>query len=123
MEYGMEYGICYCKLKIMFHSLFGFGGLLFFLERCPQGLKPSKMLWYGRTCGRGMPVINWLQQVDSLANPQVLQVRVKASKTDPFHIGVDVSVGRTNCSLCPLSRIGRFLANLAKIVKSDGISH
>lgn len=40
--------------------------------------------------------------VDSLTNPQSLQIRLKASKTDPFRTGVEVFVGRTNCPLCPV---------------------
>ena len=42
---------------------------------------------------------------DSLANPRVLRVRVKASKTDPFRVGVDVFVGKTDNSLCPVSAV------------------
>lgn len=43
--------------------------------------------------------------VDDLANPQVLQVRIKASKTDPFRTGVEVFVGRTRCSMCPVAAV------------------
>ena len=43
--------------------------------------------------------------VDDLRNPQMLQVRIKASKTDPFRSGVDVFVGRTNGSLCPVAAV------------------
>ena len=35
----------------------------------------------------------------------MLQVHLKASKTDPFRIGVDVFVGRTNCKLCPVAAV------------------
>ena len=57
MEYGMEYGICYCKLKIMFHSLFGFGGLLFFLEVStgPETFEDALVwenLWKGHACNK-----------------------------------------------------------------------
>jgi len=40
--------------------------------------------------------------MDDLANPQSAQVRIKASKTDPFHQGVLVYFGHTNPvpSLC-----------------------
>ena len=41
--------------------------------------------------------------VDDLRNPQMLQVRIKVSKTDPA--GVDVFVGRTNGSLCPVAAV------------------
>lgn len=43
--------------------------------------------------------------VDSLANPQTLQVCLKASKTDPFRTGVEVFVGRTSCPLCPVTAV------------------
>ena len=33
--------------------------------------------------------------VDSIKNPQSLKVRIKASKTDPFRVGVDIFIGRT----------------------------
>ena len=48
--------------------------------------------------------------VDSLTNPQHLQVRLKSSKTDPFRTGVDVFVGRTNSSLCPVAAVLAYLA-------------
>ena len=43
--------------------------------------------------------------VDCLANPQILQVTLRASKTDPFRAGVDVFVGRTNCPLFPVAAV------------------
>lgn len=42
---------------------------------------------------------------DSLVNPRSLRVRIKASKTDPFRLGVDVYVGRTECDLCPVAAV------------------
>ena len=44
-------------------------------------------------------------QVDNLANPQSVQIKIKASKTDPFRQGVLVYVGRTNKPLCPVSAL------------------
>ena len=44
-------------------------------------------------------------QVDNLENPQTMQVKTKASKTDPFRQGVLVYVGRTNKPLCPVSAL------------------
>lgn len=41
--------------------------------------------------------------VDSLVDPQVLTVKLKASKTDPFRVGIDICVGKTNDSLCPVA--------------------
>ena len=40
--------------------------------------------------------------VDCLTEPQVLYVRIKASKTDPFRTGVDIFVGKRNCTLSPV---------------------
>jgi len=47
--------------------------------------------------------------VDSFNNPQVLKVRIKASKTDPFRLGVDVFLGRTQKLLCPVTAVLRYL--------------
>ncbi len=44
--------------------------------------------------------------VDNLSDPQV---RIKASKTDPFRQGVLVYVGRTYKALCPVSAILAYL--------------
>ena len=43
--------------------------------------------------------------VDSLTNPQTLQVCLKASKTYPFRTGVNVFVGRTGFLLCPVAAV------------------
>ena len=40
--------------------------------------------------------------VEQLTNPTTLRVRLKVSKTDPFGAGVDIFVGRTGCTLCPV---------------------
>jgi len=39
--------------------------------------------------------------VDNLSNPSVLQVRIKASKTDPLQVGQ--ILGRTGDDICPIS--------------------
>jgi hypothetical protein len=41
--------------------------------------------------------------------PQLVQVHLKASKTDPFRRGVDVYLGRTGNDLCPVSAIAAYL--------------
>ena len=48
--------------------------------------------------------------VDSVSNPTLLKVRIKASKTDPFRHGVEIFVGRTNNKLCPVSAVLTYLA-------------
>ena len=48
--------------------------------------------------------------VDSLQSPSMLKVRLKASKTDPTRRGVDLFIGRTWNSLCPVVAMLRYLA-------------
>ena len=48
--------------------------------------------------------------VDSVLHPQILKVRIKASKTDPFRQGVDIYVGSTANELCPVSAMLAYLA-------------
>ena len=43
--------------------------------------------------------------VDSLQDPLALTIRLKMSKTDPFRVGVDVCIGRTDCDLCPVAAV------------------
>ena len=49
--------------------------------------------------------------VDSLDNPQLLKVRVKSSKTDPFRVGIDIYIGRTDCDLCPVAAVLSYMAS------------
>ena len=37
--------------------------------------------------------------MDNLQNPQMLKVRIKASKTDPFRVGTNIFVGKTGNNL------------------------
>ncbi len=48
--------------------------------------------------------------VDGLENPKMLRLRIKASKTDPFRVGVDVFVGRTGTPLCPVAALLTYMA-------------
>ena len=48
--------------------------------------------------------------VDAPANPTVMEVRIKASKTDPFRKGVNLYIGRTNNDLCPIAAMMAYLA-------------
>jgi hypothetical protein len=41
--------------------------------------------------------------VDSTAAPKVLKVKLKQSKTDQLRRGVEVFMGKTGCSLCPVA--------------------
>lgn len=48
--------------------------------------------------------------VDNPANPAIVKIRLKCSKTDPFRNGVDVYVGKTGQALCPISALLNYLA-------------
>ena len=41
--------------------------------------------------------------VDSVSDPNLLKVTIKASKTDPFRQGVEIFIGKTGNKLCPVS--------------------
>ena len=41
--------------------------------------------------------------VDSTSNPSMMQVHIKASKTDPFRKGVHLYLAKTENKLCPVS--------------------
>lgn len=47
--------------------------------------------------------------VDNKANPQLLQVTIKQSKTDPFRQGASLFLGRTHSSICPVTAILPYL--------------
>ena len=48
--------------------------------------------------------------VDNHANPQVVHLRLRQSKTDVFGVGVVIHLGRTNDLLCPVSSLLAYLA-------------
>ena len=48
--------------------------------------------------------------LDSIDNPQTLKVHLKISKTDQLGRGVDVYVGKMDCSLCPLAAMLHYMA-------------
>lgn len=48
--------------------------------------------------------------VDNALNPTLMQVRIKASKTDPFRQGVDIYLGRTYNNLCPVAAMMAYLS-------------
>ena len=47
--------------------------------------------------------------IDCKESPQILQLYIKQSKTNPFRKGVKLSLGRTNCAVCPISAILAYL--------------
>ena len=48
--------------------------------------------------------------LDNVSVPTLVQVRIKASKTDPFRKGVVVYLGRTDNDLCPVGAVAAYLA-------------
>lgn len=42
-------------------------------------------------------------RVDSITNPQCIEIWIKASKTDPFCEKVSIYLGRTDNDLCPVA--------------------
>ncbi len=48
--------------------------------------------------------------VDNQANPRVLQVFLKQSKTDPFRQGVHLYLGKTGTAICPVVAVLAYLA-------------
>ena len=48
-------------------------------------------------------------KLDSVSSPQYLEVRLKASKTDPFRKGVSVYLGRTDADLCPVAAVLHYM--------------
>ena len=48
--------------------------------------------------------------LDSNTTPSIVQVVIKASKTDPFRKGVKVYLGRTDNNLCPVAAVVAYLA-------------
>ena len=49
--------------------------------------------------------------VDRLHCPRVLKVRLKASKSNPFRMGVDIFVGKTGNQLCPVTAVLSYMKN------------
>ena len=48
--------------------------------------------------------------VDNIFDPQIVKLRLKASKTDPFRKRVDVVLGRTHTNTCPITALLAYLA-------------
>ena len=48
--------------------------------------------------------------IDNPANPTLVRVSIKASKTDPFRKGVSIFLGRTYNDICPIAALLAYLA-------------
>ena len=46
---------------------------------------------------------------DNPSSPTMLRICIKASKTDPFRHGVNICIGNTSNSLCPVSALLNYL--------------
>ena len=81
---------CYLSAVRQMHVVEGYGDpSMSSMARLEQVLKGIKSL-QARTRGRSL--------------------RLKASKTDPFRVGINVSVGRTDKALCPVSAVLAYMA-------------
>ena len=58
---------------------------------------------------------------DNSAMPSMVQVRIKASKNDPFRQGVNVHIGRTGNDLCPVTTLLVYLVTVAMHLASYSI--
>ena len=48
--------------------------------------------------------------VDNQADPRMLRIHLKQSKTDQFGRGADITVGKTGTDLCPLAAVLAYIA-------------
>ena len=48
--------------------------------------------------------------IDDHINPQAIRVHLRRSKTDQFRNGIDIVIGRTGDSLCPVATVCAFMA-------------
>ena len=63
--------------------------------------------------------------IDSPSNPSTMRVTLKQSKTDPFRQGIDIFLGATGATLCPVLAMVAYLALREKsqgplFVRSNG---
>lgn len=49
--------------------------------------------------------------LDLRSSPKLVQVKIKASKTDPFRQGISIFLGITNNELCPVAAMAAYLAS------------
>ena len=56
-----------------------------------------------------LPLIASWCAVDNRANPHLLQLFLKQSKTDPFKQGVKVYIGATDSTICPIQAVLSYL--------------
>ena len=57
-------------------------------------------------------------QAESTSQPKWLRVQIKASKTDPFRIGVTIYVGATGKWLCSVAAVLQYLVQRGSSVSN-----
>ena len=55
------------------------------------------------------PILSSGVAIDSRENPSVIRVHLRQAKTDPFGKGVNIYLGKTGATICPVSAILNFL--------------
>ena len=56
--------------------------------------------------------LTWIHvAVDSQTDPRMLHIHLKQSKTDQFHRGADIVVGRKGTDLCPVAAVLSYIAS------------
>ena len=63
------------------------------------------------------------KSVDNVHNPAVLKIRLKVSKTDQAKQGIDLFVGRTCNSLCPVVAMMKYLAVMRALYFGKQMGH
>ena len=92
---------CYNNILMWAACCLAFFGFL----RVSEFTTPSDT-HYDRDCHLSIDDIS----IDSRDNPQLLKVTLKQSKTDPFRVGVDLYLGATGGTICPVKALLPYLA-------------
>ena len=53
--------------------------------------------------------------VDDPANPGVMSIRIKVSKTDPFRMGISLFIGKVHSDLCPVAAMMAYLVSRGSV--------
>ena len=91
----------YSKVMVWAMCCLAFFGFLWVSEfTIPSGAS------YDSTCHLSMKDV----AIDRRDNPRLLQVAIKQFKTDPFRRGIDIYLGATDTTICPVKAISAYLA-------------
>lgn len=92
---------CYNNILIWAACCLAFFGFL----RVSEFTVPSDNL-YDKDCHLSIDDIS----IDSRDDPRLLKVTIKQSKTDPFRVGIDLYLGATGATICPVKGLLPYLA-------------